>query len=244
MRVHDYEAAVQCYVLNMNSDFDIILGCDWIDNNVCDLLFSEDCAKVGCAAHDNNSYRWPVSAAGQDHLVKCSLIDSHDLDKHLSVKDKLFVVHVNAVTDADDVMKFGPGSISQSVQHLVTNKYSDCFPRDLPAQLPPERSVFHTIPLKSDEPPPPRKAYRLSRPEVEEVERQIKSLLEKGYIRKSASPYGSPVIFVSKPDGSLRMCVDYRALNKQTVKNRSGLSLRMCQRQLSQLLLACLSTQF
>ena len=102
----------------------------------------------------------------------------------------------------------------------MTDKYSDCSPQDLPAQLPPERSVFHTIPLKSDEPPPPRKAYRLSRPEVDEVERQVKSLLEKGYIRKSSSPYGSPVIFVSKSDGSLRTCVEYRALNKQTVKNR------------------------
>ena len=129
IQVHGYDAAVQCFVLNMNDDFDIILGCDWIQDNTCDLLFSKDCAKIGCAAHDDDSYIWHVSAAGQDHLVRCSMIESRDLGKHLGLKDKL-VVHVNAVTDAADVMEFGPDSISQSVREVqvVTDKYSDCFP--------------------------------------------------------------------------------------------------------------------
>ena len=53
-----------------------------------------------------------------------------------------------------------------------------------------------------------------------EVKRQVADLLERGLIEPSTSPYGSPVLFVQKKDGSLRMCIDYRALNKQTVKNR------------------------
>ena len=79
IQVHGYDAAVQCFVLTMNDDFDIILGCDCITDNICNLLLSKDCAKISCTAHDDNCHTWPVSAAGQDHLVKCSLIDSEIL---------------------------------------------------------------------------------------------------------------------------------------------------------------------
>ena len=59
----------------------------------------------------------------------------------------------------------------------------------------------------------------MSKPEKEEVRKQLKALLEKGFIRPSKSPYGSTVLFVQKKDGSLRMCIDYRALNALTVPN-------------------------
>ena len=80
-----------------------------------------------------------------------------------------------------------------------------------------------TIPHKEGAEPPPRKSHRLSRPNMQEVDRQVKALLAEGYIayiRSGFSPYGAPVIFVLKADGTLRMCIDYRGLNKQTVKNR------------------------
>ena len=100
---------------------------------------------------------------------------------------------------------------------LEENK--DRFPADLPAKLPPERNVYHTIPLKNNDPPPPRKSYRLSKPEVEELNTQVASLLEKGYIQPSNSPYGHPVLFVKKKNGNLHMCIDYRSLNQPTVKS-------------------------
>lgn len=130
----------------------------------------------------------------------------------------LFILHVNANDDGIKV-DYGDNSISDDIKRNVNGKWQSVF-RDLPAQLPPERSVFHTIPLKGDESPPNKKMYRMSRDEMQECEAQVKMLLEKGFIRRSNSKYGSPVIFVAKKDGSMRMCIDYRALNKQTRKNR------------------------
>ena len=65
--------------------------------------------------------------------------------------------------------------------------------------------------------------YRLSPLEQEEAKKQITKYLAKGWITPSSSPYGQPILFVSKKGGSLRMCIDFRALNKQTVKNRYAL---------------------
>jgi hypothetical protein len=74
--------------------------------------------------------------------------------------------------------------------------------------------------MKPDSNPPNRPPFRLSLPERQEVEKQVKELLEAGRIVPSASSYGSPVLFVPKPDGSLRMCIDYRELSKLTIKNK------------------------
>jgi hypothetical protein len=68
--------------------------------------------------------------------------------------------------------------------------------------------------------PPTKAPYRMNHEELKELKVQLEELLIKGYIKPSKSPYGAPILFVHKKDGTLRMCVDYRALNKATVKNR------------------------
>ncbi|GKF79142.1 hypothetical protein Tco_0234710, partial [Tanacetum coccineum] len=68
--------------------------------------------------------------------------------------------------------------------------------------------------------PVAKSLYRLTPFELEELSRQLKELQDKGLIRPSLSPWGAPVLFVKKKDGSFRMCIDYRELNKLTVKNR------------------------
>jgi hypothetical protein len=80
--------------------------------------------------------------------------------------------------------------------------------------------VDHAIDLIPGTEPPSRSIYRLSFEETNELKRQLDELLEKGYIRPSVSPFGAPVLFVHKKDGTLRLCIDYRALNKATIKNR------------------------
>lgn len=102
----------------------------------------------------------------------------------------------------------------------ILKDYADVFPDDLPPGLPPERDIDHRIDLENGASPPFRPIYRLSYRELNELKKQIDDLLKRGYIRPSKSPFGAPILFVSKKDGTLRMCIDYRALNKITIKNR------------------------
>ena len=92
-------------------------------------------------------------------------------------------------------------------------------PKDLPNELSLRREMDHKIKVKPGIEPPSKAPYRLRQKELEELKSQLDELLMKGYIRQSKSPYGVLVLFVDKNDGKLRFCVDYRALNKVTVKN-------------------------
>jgi hypothetical protein len=91
---------------------------------------------------------------------------------------------------------------------------------ELPEDLPLRRRVDHVIKVIPRVEPPAKAPYRMSHEELKELRVQLEELLAKGYIKPNKSPYGAPVIFVHKKDGTLRMCVDYRALNKGSVKNR------------------------
>ena len=102
----------------------------------------------------------------------------------------------------------------------ILEDYHDIFPSKLPYGPPPKRQLDHEIDTVPGEAPPHKSPYRLSSTEMEELRRQVELLLEQGWIRPSSSPYGAPVLFVPKKDGKWRMCIDYRALNKTTIKNR------------------------
>jgi hypothetical protein len=99
------------------------------------------------------------------------------------------------------------------------SEFPDVFPEELPG-MPPERKVEFAIELILGTAPIFKRAYRVSGPELVELKKQIDELLEKGYIRPSTSPWAAPVLFVEKKDGMKRMCIDYRALNEVTVKNK------------------------
>jgi hypothetical protein len=98
-------------------------------------------------------------------------------------------------------------------------KYEDVFKLKLPRGLHSERNVGHSIPVEPGAPPPFRPMYRLSPVEQAEIKSKLTDLLEKGLVEPSTSPYGAPILFVGKKDGSLRMVQDYRYLNKITIKN-------------------------
>jgi hypothetical protein len=102
----------------------------------------------------------------------------------------------------------------------VLEEFGDVMPPELPKTLPPKRNVDHRIELLPGSLPPARAPYRMSPKELVELQAQLTELLEAGFIQPSKAPFGAPVLFQKKKDGSLRMCVDYRALNKVTVRNK------------------------
>ncbi|KAL0549992.1 hypothetical protein IC582_014487 [Cucumis melo] len=85
--------------------------------------------------------------------------------------------------------------------------------------------IDHEIELVPGEKPPAKNAYRMAPPELAELRKQLDELLNAGFIRPAKAPYGAPVLFQKKKDGSLRLCIDYRALNKLTVRNKYPLSI-------------------
>ncbi|KAJ9555800.1 hypothetical protein OSB04_010414 [Centaurea solstitialis] len=101
----------------------------------------------------------------------------------------------------------------------VVREFPDVFPEDLPG-LPSERQVEFHIDLTPGAAPIARTPYRLAPTEMKEMMTQLQELSKKGFIRPSSSPWGASVLFVKKKDGSMRMCIDYRELNKRTVKNK------------------------
>ncbi|GJS32892.1 putative reverse transcriptase domain-containing protein [Tanacetum coccineum] len=110
-------------------------------------------------------------------------------------------------------------SCSKAQEYMAKGYFPEVFPEDLPG-LPPARPVEFQIDLIPGAAPVARAPYRLAPSEMKELSEQLQELSDKGFIRPSSSPWGAPVLFVKKKDGSFRMCIDYQELNKLTVKNR------------------------
>ncbi|GAB2303215.1 hypothetical protein Dimus_038375 [Dionaea muscipula] len=100
----------------------------------------------------------------------------------------------------------------------IVNEFPDVFPEDLPG-LPPDREVEFVIDLVPGTKPISKARYRMASIELKELHAQLQELLEKGFIRPSVSLWGAPVLFVKKK-GSMRLCIDYREINKATMKNK------------------------
>jgi hypothetical protein len=101
----------------------------------------------------------------------------------------------------------------------VVRDYPDVFSEELP-RMPPEREVEFVIDLLPGTAPISKRPYRMSVEELHELKKQLTELQKAGYIRPSSSPWGAPVLFKQKKDGSQRMCVEYRSLNDTTIKNK------------------------
>lgn len=181
-----------------------------------------------------------VMATNHTGSAAPKIVSAHAAAKALRSGAHGMIVHVIKETDGTPsiqlISRKSPGTMMcspKAVRSLLTTEviqtdqriaklikeFHDVF-ADLPAGLPPKRDIGHTIPLTPDATPQFRPIYRLSPVESEELRKHIATLLEQGFIEPSNSPWGAPILFVAKKDGTLRLCVDYRALNKVTQKDR------------------------
>jgi hypothetical protein len=87
-------------------------------------------------------------------------------------------------------------------------------------RLPPRREIDFSLDLVPGVSLVSKIPYKMSIPELKELQMQLEELLKKGYMCPSVSPWGAPVLFVKKNDGTLRLCIDFRQLNKYTIKNK------------------------
>jgi hypothetical protein len=101
----------------------------------------------------------------------------------------------------------------------VVNEYPDVFPEELPG-MPPDRDIEFVIELIPGTSPIAKRPYRMAASGLTELKKQLEKLQRIGFIRPSSSPWRAPVLFVKKKNGSMRLCVDYRALNEVTIKNK------------------------
>ncbi|GJY88637.1 putative reverse transcriptase domain-containing protein [Tanacetum coccineum] len=138
----------------------------------------------------------------------------HCLGKSLHMRE------INAHQDPNVVTVMEKKSDEKRLEDIPVDKeFPEVFLENLPG-LPPIRQVEFQIDLISGATPVARAPYRLAPSEMQELSNQLQELADRGFIRPSTSPWGAPVLFVKKKDGSFRMCIDYRELNKLTVKNR------------------------
>jgi len=99
-------------------------------------------------------------------------------------------------------------------------RYKELFEEKKAKMLAPQRTFDHAINLKEGAEPPWGPIYPMSEHQLNELDKYLKKMMAEGKIVDSESPYGAPILFVPKPDGSLRLCVDYRNLNKLTILNK------------------------
>jgi hypothetical protein len=108
----------------------------------------------------------------------------------------------------------------KSLEHIrIVCEYPDVFSEEL-LGMPPDHDIEFSNELLPGTAPISKRAYRMDIKVLIELKKQIEELLEKGFICPSSSPWGAPVLFMNKKDGSRRMCVDYRSLNEVTIKNK------------------------
>ncbi|KAA0061189.1 ty3-gypsy retrotransposon protein [Cucumis melo var. makuwa] len=193
---------VTLLVLDM-LDFDVILGMDWLATNHA----STDCSRKEVAFNPPSMASFKFKGEGSRSLPQ--VISATRARKLLSEGTWSILASVVDTREVD---------VSLSSEPVVRDN-PDVFPEELPG-LPPHREIEFAIELELGTVPISRAPYRMAPTELKELKVQLQELLDKGFIRSSVSPWGAPVLFVKKKDGSMRLCIDYRELNKVTVKNR------------------------
>ncbi|GJY56439.1 putative reverse transcriptase domain-containing protein [Tanacetum coccineum] len=190
--------------------FDAIIGMDWLAKYQAVIVCAEKIVRIPWG---NETLIIHGDGSNQGNVTRLNIISCTKMQKYMQKGFPIFLAHVTAKEVEDKSEKKRLEDVP------IVRDFPKVFPEDLPG-LPPTRQVEFQIDLVPGVAPVARAPYRLAPSEMKELSEQLKELSDKGFIRPSSSPWGAPVLFVKKKDGSFRMCIDYQELNKLTVKNR------------------------
>ena len=192
LMTHDREFFADLLVLSFH-EFDLILGMDWL---------SKHRAIVDC---DKKTVRFKCS-----DLLEVTIhgIQSGAVSNVILAMQARRLLRKGCEAFLALVLDSKRGQIELE-NILVVKDFSDVFLEELPG-IPPVREVVLSIEILSGTNPTSRAPYRMALTKLKELKIQLQELLDKGFIRPSVSPWGAPVFFVKKKDGTLRMCIDYR----------------------------------
>jgi hypothetical protein len=180
-----------------------------------------------------------ITIRGVDFLANLIVLDSKGIDIFLSMdwlrkydrvilcakraikltKEDGTIVEFNAAIPTEQVSLLNKVKGTSLDEIGIVQEYPDVFPEELP-DMPPDRDIEFMIDLLPGTPPISKRPYRMSVNELVELKKQIAKLQSKEFIRPSSSPWGAPVLFVEKKDGTQQMCVDYHSLNEVTIKSK------------------------
>ncbi|GJT73928.1 putative reverse transcriptase domain-containing protein [Tanacetum coccineum] len=190
--------------------FDVIIGMDWLRRCHAVIVCDEKLVRI---PYGNETLIFRGNESNNGRESRLTIISCSKAQEYMAKGCQIFLAQISAKKEEDK----SEGKQLKDVP--IVRDFSEVFPEDLPG-LPPARPVEFQIDLIPGAAPVARAPYRLAPSEMKELSEQLQELSDKGFIRPSSSPWGAPVLFVKKKDGLFIMCIDYRELNKLTMKNR------------------------
>ena len=184
-------------------DFDVVLSMDWTSRHRATL----DCYKKEVKLHRPGKLE--IKFRGIRRELSSNMISALAAQRMLRKGCQGYLAYV--------VETGQEGTLVDEIP--IVREFPDVFPDDI-AGLPPEREVEFTIDLIPETEPISIPPYRMAPAELRELKAQLEELLSKEFILPSISPWGAPVLFMKKKDGSLRLCIDYKQLNRVTIRNQ------------------------
>lgn len=219
-RIHidDYHDRAKLIVTEL-SHHDVILGKPWLTSVNPDIDWQNNTLRFRHRGHNFTLQTPPPKPTGD---APSTLLSAIKFKKLLKQGHQCYAAILRPTDDDSNDTRHSddetPTHEDPEMAKLLT-EFTDVFQK-ITNKLPPKRAVDFKIETVPGSEPPSQSTHRMSYPELDELKRQLEEYLEHGWIQPSSSPYGAPILFVKKKDGSMRMCVDYRALNKITIKNR------------------------